>query len=195
MSSSRLVRVTGLWVSVLLLSFSATAVGGPPPFPVMGKAAPDFVLTNQRGARVQLGQFRGKIVLLNFIYTNCDDVCPIVTAALARVQRELVQRRWWATDVVFVSVTTDPARDSPAVLAKFATRYRADPNGWHFLTGAPAAVRQVLKAYGIQVQPKGKGLQDHYLPTFVIHRDGVVLGTYGVNLTPEDVLSDLQQLR
>lgn len=195
MMPSRRLRSTGLGVMALLLALSVPVIAAPAAFPVIGKAAPDFALTNQRGSKVQLSQFRGKIVLLNFIYTNCVDVCPIVTASLARVQRALIQRQWWARDVVFISVTTDPARDSPAVLATFARRYRADPGGWHFLTGPPLAVRQVLKTYGIEIRSKGKGLQDHYLPTFVIHRDGMVLGAYGVNFTPEDVLSDLRQLR
>lgn len=165
------------------------------PFPVIGKVAPDFTLISQQDQLVRLRQFRGRLVLLNFIYTNCVDVCPITTASLQRVQQELIARRWWASDVVFVSVTTDPARDTPAVLRRYAQRYRADPKGWYFLTGTPANVRKVHAAYGIAVRPRGKRLQEHHLPTFVIDRAGTVLGAYGANPNPRDVLSDLEHLR
>lgn len=184
--------VAVIWVLGVLAAGVAAA---PPPFPVIGKPAPDFTLTNQSGQAVRLSQFRGKLVLLNFIYTRCVDVCPITTAALVRAQNGLVQRGWWADDVVFVSVTTDPEQDTPAVLRTYAKRYRADGRGWHFLTGKPATVRAVLANYGIVVRKKGKGLQDHYLPTFVIDRRHVVLGAYGINPDPNNVLSDLAQLR
>ncbi len=182
-------------LSILLLLALAVPSRADAPFPVIGKTAPDFALTSQQEHAVRLSQFRGKLVLLNFIYTSCVDVCPITTASLQRVQQELIKRQWWATDVVFVSVTTDPARDTPAVLRRYAQRYRADAGGWYFLTGAPADVRKVHAAYGIAVRSKGKGLQEHHLPTFVIDRAGTVLGAYGVNPNPRDVLSDLEHLR
>lgn len=184
--------VAMVWVLAVL---AVAAEAAPPPFPVIGKSAPDFTLTNQSGQTIRLSQFRGKLVLLNFIYTRCNDVCPITTAALVRVQKGLVERGWWASDVLFVSVTTDPEWDTSAVLKTYAKRYRADGRGWHFLTGKPAVVNAVLANYGIIVRKKGKGLQDHYLPTFVIDRRHVVLGAYGVNPDPSNVLSDLTQLR
>ncbi|HEY3248141.1 MAG TPA: SCO family protein [bacterium] len=178
--------------AVLLL---ASAAGAAAPFPVVGKAAPDFTLTSESGAQVRLSQFRGKIVLLDFIYTHCTDVCPLITANLARVQRGLAARGWWRKDFVFVSVTTDPARDTPAVLKVYASRYGADLRAWYFLTGAAQTLAAVYKAYGIVVQPAGMGLQAHAAPTFVISRAGVVLGAYGFDFKPQDVLNDLARLR
>lgn len=134
-------------------------------------------------------------MLLNFIYTHCVDVCPIVTASLVKVQRTLIARQWWGADVVFISVTTDPARDTPAVLGTYARARGTDSSAWHFLTGDLAAVGHVLKLYGITSRPVGKGLQEHVLPTFVIDRRGIVLGAYGVPLNPDDVLRDIAQLR
>ncbi|HEV8354699.1 MAG TPA: SCO family protein [bacterium] len=166
-----------------------------PPFPVIGKAAPDFTLTSQSGAPVRLGQFRGKLVVLDFIYTHCTDVCPLVTANLARVQRDLTARGWWVRDVVFVSVTTDPAHDTPGVLRTYARRYQADPRGWSFLTGPERTLAAVYKAYDIVVRPASQGLQEHALPVFVIDRRGVVLGAYGYDFKPADMLNDLAHLR
>lgn len=170
-------------------------IAAPAPFPVIGNRAPNFLLIDQDDQRVQVSQFRGKVVLLNFIYTHCTDVCPLTTAALARVQRELVHRGWWATDVVFLTITTDPLRDTPGVLRAYATRYKADFRGWHFLTGDPGTTQTVYKQYGIAIQARGGNLQDHASPTFVIDRDGVVLGAYGTNPDPDAIVRDLVQLR
>ncbi|MGH2426851.1 MAG: SCO family protein [bacterium] len=187
-----------LWLTAFICGWTALATsveGATPAFPVIGKTAPDFTLMDQSGQRIRLGRFRGKLVLLNFIYTRCIDVCPITTAALVRAQNGLIQRGWWATDVVFLSVTTDPERDTPAAFKTYAKRYQADARGWYFLSGSPSAVEGILKQYGILVREKAKGLQDHYLPTFVIDRQGVVLGAYGINPDPNNVLSDLAKLR
>lgn len=176
------------------LALAATATAAPA-FPVIGKPAPDFTLTDQTGARVRLSQFRGRIVLLNFIYTHCVDVCPLTTAALARVQRQLIARGWWVREVAFLSVTTDPARDTPSQLSRYAKVYKADPAGWRFLTGAMPEVAAVWRAYGVVVRPAANGLQEHALPVFVIDRGGTVLGAYPPNPRPDDVLSDIGTLR
>jgi protein SCO1/2 len=165
------------------------------PFPVIGKTAPDFVLIDQDDRTVRVSQFRGKLVLLNFIYTHCTDVCPLTTAALARAQRELMRRGMWTTDVVFLTVTTDPLRDTPTVLRAYAIRYKADLRGWHFLTGDPLTIGAVYKEYGIDVMTRPGNLQDHTSPTFVIDRGGRVLGAYGANPDPDAILHDLTQLR
>ncbi|HEX4841742.1 MAG TPA: SCO family protein [bacterium] len=183
--------------SAILLAAIVVSSGmaAPAPFPVIGKRAPNFLLIDQDDHRVQVSQFRGKLVLLNFIYTHCTDVCPLTTAALARVQHELMHRGWWTTDVVFLTITTDPLHDTPMVLRTYATRYKADIHGWHFLTGDPGATQAVYQQYGIAVQARSRNLQDHASPTFVIDRDGVVLGAYGTNLAPDAIIHDLAQLR
>lgn len=185
------------WASALVVALVAsTGVAfADPPFPVISKPAPDFSLTDQDGRPVRLSQFHGKLILLTFFYTTCTDVCPLTTAALVRVERELIRRRWWARDVVFASVTTDPLRDTPAVLRAYAARYRADRQGWHFLTGDPQVVAAVRRRYGVEVRVLAGGLQDHAVPTFLIDRRGVVLGAYGANPDPADIVQDLAQLR
>jgi protein SCO1/2 len=105
-----------------------------------------------------------------------------------------MSRGWWTRDVIFLTITTDPARDTTAVLATYAKRYQADAQGWRFLTGDLPTLRKVYRAYGIAVRPSGAA-QEHDLPTFVIDRRGMVLGAYGVGFESEDVLSDLAQLR
>ena len=94
--------------------------------------APDFDLVNQNGEVVNLTQFEGKIVVMTFIYTHCPDVCPAITYQMKKLAEELGDD--YEESVVFLSVTVDPARDTPERLASFASAYNAS---WSFLTIDP----------------------------------------------------------
>ncbi|HXF76975.1 MAG TPA: SCO family protein [Methylomirabilota bacterium] len=133
--------------------------------------AADFVLVDQDNQRFASSSLRGKVVVLNFIYTTCTDVCPIFTANMAQLQRSLNERH--GAEIFFISVTTDPEVDSPKVLKAYARRYRADFKNWAFLTGSPAQLEPVWKSFGIRVIRKGRGLVQHTSLTTVIDRDGV----------------------
>ena len=117
--------------------------------------APDFALVSQDGARVALQDFRGKIVAVTFIYTSCPDICPLLTEMLAGVQDELGAD--FGPRVAFVSITVDPARDTPEVLKAYAQGVGANPAGWSFLTGEVAAVREVARRYGVVGPRRARG--------------------------------------
>src|SRR3989304_2309990 len=162
------------------------ALPAPSPSP-----APDFALINQDGARVSLHQFRGRLVILTFIYTHCPDICPLTTAKLVQVQNELKKRGWFGKKVVQLSMTFDPKRDTPAVMKAYAAKFKVDHTGWHFLSGAPATVMKVVQAYHVPVRPSAKpGRIDHGLPTLVIDPQGRILGFYNPHLHPRDVGRD-----
>ncbi len=110
----------------------AEAPAGPP---VYGRV-PDFSLIERSGRRVQASELRGLVWIADFIYTHCTDTCPLQSAQMARLQAEFTP----ATDLRFVSITVDPARDTPQVLARYAARFGADPARWLFLTGEKAAI-------------------------------------------------------
>src|SRR5919205_988683 len=112
----------------------------PSGLPRIGPAAP-FSLTAQDGTRLSLNDLRGTVALVTFIYTSCTDTCPLVTAKLAQVQDKLGPD--FGARVRFVSVTVDPERDTPDVLSDYARRFRADPNGWAFLTGTPGEIAEM----------------------------------------------------
>jgi protein SCO1/2 len=158
-------------------------------------AAPGFTLINQNGDTIRLNQFRGRLVLLNFIYTHCVDICPITTAKLAQIQTELKKRGWFGTKVILLSVTFDPRRDTPGILKEYAKKFKVDHAGWHFLSGEPNTVLRAVRAYKIPFRPASRpGLIDHALPTLVIDRRGRILGHYEPDFDPQDVLRDLAHL-
>jgi protein SCO1/2 len=160
--------------------------------PTIG-AAPDFALTSQDGAEVTLESLRGKVIAVAFIYTWCPDVCPMLTDKMARVQDELGPD--FGTRIAFVSITVDPERDTPEVLKEYAEAFDADPVGWSFLTGTPAAVREVAHGYGVGVVPGPDGQVDHTLLTTLVDRHGTMRVQYlGYRFDPEEFRHDLLDL-
>jgi cytochrome oxidase Cu insertion factor (SCO1/SenC/PrrC family) len=107
----------------------------------------DRRLLNQRGDEVAFYSdvLRDKVVLINFIYTQCTDACPTQTARLAQVQSLLGDRV--GRDVALVSISVDPEHDTPQVLREYATRFGAK-EGWVFLTGSSTDVNDVLRRLG-----------------------------------------------
>jgi len=109
--------------------------------------APDFTLTDQDGRAFRMGDTRGKVVVMTFIYTHCTDLCPFVTLKV-RSARGLLGAD--AGKAVFVAVTTDPQRDTQEVDAAY-TQAAGLAGAWHFLTGPVSAVKGVWFDYGVGV--------------------------------------------
>jgi protein SCO1/2 len=160
--------------------------------PTIG-TAPDFALTSQDGAEVTLESLRGKVVALAFIYASCPDVCPMLTDKMARVQDALGAD--FGAKVAFLSITTDPEHDTPEVLKEYAEAFDADLAGWSFLTGEPAAVRDVAHRYGVAVVKAAEGQIDHTLLTTLIDREGTMRVQYlGYRFDEEEFRHDLESL-
>lgn len=109
---------------------------------------PNVPLLTHDGAAVRFYDdlVRDKTVLLNFIYTSCEDDCPLTTANLRKVQELLGERA--GREVFFYSITLDPEVDTPATLARYARIFDAGP-GWSFLTGSAADVRDLRRSLGL----------------------------------------------
>jgi cytochrome oxidase Cu insertion factor (SCO1/SenC/PrrC family) len=89
---------------------------------------------------------KGRTVVINTIYTNCQDACPLITAQMNQVRAKLGDS--FGKDIHFVSISTDPARDSPQAMKKYAAAQSADVPGWLFLTGKQADIEFILKRLG-----------------------------------------------
>jgi protein SCO1/2 len=155
--------------------------------------APNFVLLNQDGNRFDSTTLRGKVIVLNFIFTTCTDVCPLFTANFAQLQRSLKNEH--AGNVFLISITTDPEVDSPKVLKSYAQRYGADFQNWAFLTGSEAQLKQVWRGFGVRVIKKGRGLVQHTSLTTVIDRQGIRrFNFFGEKWQLKDLLRDTSAL-
>lgn len=195
---SKTLNPTWLLVLVLLPDVLSAHVPEPPKNALKTAAAvnveaPDFVLVNQDSQRFDSTRLRGKVVVLNFIFTTCTDVCPIFTANLAQLQRKLNERH--GTELFFVSITTDPEVDSAKVLNAYAQRYNADFKNWAFLTGSEAQLKQVWDGFGVRVIRKGRGLVQHTSLTTVIDRQGLRRFNYlGEKWPLKDLEKDILKL-
>ena len=117
----------------------------------------DVPLIDQDGKELRLYSdlIKGKIVIINSMFTSCNSVCPPMTLNLQRIQDWLGDRL--GKDVVILSLSVDPAVDSPQVLKAFAQKYKAKP-GWHFLTGKKENIELALRKFGQYVESR----DDHY---------------------------------
>jgi len=196
---SELAALVGLLLLILMPCTLGVNASGPPRA-VLNKVAaaidvpaPDFVLLNQDNQRFDSKRLRGKVVVLDFIFTTCTDVCPIFTANFAQLQRKLNDR--YRSDLFFVSVTTDPEVDSVKVLKAYAQRYGADFNNWAFLTGSEAQLKELWNGFSVRVIRKGRGLVQHTSLTTVIDRGGIRRKNYyGEKWPLKDLEKDLLTL-
>jgi protein SCO1 len=155
--------------------------------------APEFTLTSQDGAPVALAQFRGKVVAVTFIYTLCANTCPVLTPMMSFVQDRLGAD--FGQEIVFISITVDPERDTPQVLKEYAQAFGANLAGWFFVTGAPDVIRDVTRRYGVFAAKAPDGNIDHTFLTSVIDPRGVLRVQYlGVRFDPEELRRDLLSL-
>jgi protein SCO1 len=122
-----------------------------------GEFFPNVTLTTQDGQRVRFYDdlLRGKTVAINFIYTNCPDVCPVDTAKLRQVQDLLGDRM--GRDFHFYSISVDPEHDTPAQLRRFMQLYNVGP-GWTFLTGRRQDIEMIQQRLAFVV---GQNLAGH----------------------------------
>jgi protein SCO1/2 len=156
----------------------------------VNEPVPDFTLTNQAGQQVSLSQLRGKVVVLNFIYTSCalPQFCYRMTNHFGVLQSRFEGRE--GRDLVLLSVTFDPGRDTPDVLAAYAQQWKVDTTRWHFLTGASAEIERLSAALGHDYFPD-EGLITHSLRTAVIDRAGRLVANVEGNQFTAQQLGDL----
>jgi protein SCO1/2 len=155
--------------------------------------APEFALTSQEGSQVKLADLRGKVVAVTFIFTMCTATCPVLTPMMSFVQDRLGHD--FGEKIVFVSITVDPERDTPEVLKEYAEAFGANLAGWTFLTGAPAAIRDVTRRYGVFASKNANGDVDHTFLTSIIDSRGFLRVQYlGVRFDPEEFRRDLLSL-
>jgi protein SCO1 len=160
--------------------------------PVIGPA-PQFTLTSQDGKPFALADLRGKAVVVAFIYTECPDICPMLTQKMVEIQDELGAN--FGAKVAFVSISLDPEHDTPEVLKDYAQFWGAKPDGWAFLTGAPEAVRDVTRRYGVFFAKKEDGSVEHTQLTSLVDAAGQMRVQYlGARFDPEEFRQDLMSL-
>lgn len=143
----------------------------------------DFVLTDQNGREFDSKSLRGKVWVASFFFTNCPAVCWRMNQALSAFQQTHPD-----SEALFISITCDPANDTPEALAKYAEHFKADPERWTFLTGDLKTIQSIGQdSFKISVVE-----QDHTDRACVVDRNGQVRGRF--RLTEPDQVEMLERL-
>lgn len=106
--------------------------------------APDFSLTDQDGRPFSASDLAGRVVLADFVYTTCTDICPLISGTVSQVRNELRAANLLGGKVALVSFGVDPDHDTPDVLRTYGGHYGAVSSEWRFLTGDRADVEDLL---------------------------------------------------
>lgn len=185
--SGRKWRIAGLTVVVLILCTVAvvaalrpryttgTAASNPEldPGTALNRPAPGFTLTDERGRKISLGSFRGKVVILAFNDSQCTTICPLTTSAMVEAKRALGPA---ASDVELLGVDANPDATSVHDVLSYS-RAHGLLGQWHFLTSSVPRLRRVWRAYHIAVQIE-RGEIDHTPALFVIDPQGRLRRVY-----------------
>jgi protein SCO1/2 len=164
--------------------------------PQPGDEVPDFALVNQSGKTIHFHQFRGKPLLLTFIYTRCPfpEYCVRTSNNFGQVMRQLQNDPKAFSQAQLLSISIDPENDKPAVLRSYGEHYvgRVDPDftHWEFASGSPQQVRQAADFFGLAYNQKD-GQIVHGLRTVLVGKDGKVAKVYSGNeWKPDEVAAD-----
>lgn len=169
--------------------------------PKPGDEVPDFALNNQDGKRISIRQYRGRALLLTFIYTRCPlpDYCPLMTERFGDIENSLAGEPALYANTHLLSITVDPEYDTPQVLRQYAAKESAAHRGrgrqtfahWELATGSKDQVKAVAGFFGMQYWQEGDQII-HSLRTALIGPDGKLIKLYpGNEWKPQDILGDL----
>jgi protein SCO1/2 len=170
--------------------------------PQPGDAVPDFKLINQSGRAIHFSQFHGKVLLVTFIYTRCNlpDFCPRMSRNFADIQQALARDPALYDRTHLLSISFDPAYDTPSVLRTYGTEYVGSKNAtqafshWDFAATTEKDLAAITQFFNVGVTPGDNKSLTHSLSTILIGKDGKVAAWYPTNdWSPQDVLAQVRQ--
>lgn len=176
-----------LVLGLSLLAFSAASAAPAPADPALeGLSVPDANLVDQDGRPVRFytDLVKGQVVAMNFVFTSCGTICPPMGANFAKLQK-LLGGHPDGPRVRLISVSIDPATDTPERLKAWAGKFGAGP-GWTLVTGDRDEVARLLKALGVYT-----GNAASHTPVVLVGNDASHQWTRAYGLAPPDKLADL----
>jgi protein SCO1/2 len=166
-----------------------------------GDQIPDFALVNQNNQPIRTGTYKGKVLLLTFIYTRCPipEYCTLMSNNFSQIDKELQKQPELYEKTRLLSISIDPDYDTPAVLRSYGASHTGrfgdeTFSHWAFATGTKEQVKEVAQFFGLQYFPEKDQIL-HGLRTAIIAPDGKVFKVYRDNKwKPEDVLKDIEMI-
>ena len=184
-TSRRLVRpIARAALLVALATLLGCAGSVRPPDDDVSYPVKDFELTERSGRKVTKTDLLGKVWIASFVLTRCrDGKCQQVTQTMQRLQKELGSGK----DVLLVTFTVDPDRDTPDELKQYADRHGADPEKWLFLTGEEDTIDRLMRSVYLRAGDRAKAEKEHGPRLVVVDKEGNMRGSYiGMKPTTAD---------
>jgi len=164
-------------------------------------AGSDYTLIDQYGEKISFPDaYKGRVMLVGYVYTHCPDICPMITYNMRDIQRELPGEEKF----MLVSISFDPARDTPEIMYDYANNYRLDQSSWRLLTGRNDIIDSVLDDLEIRTLKTPTRFTENGTPQYFIdHTDRVTLidgegnirNTYsGSEMNSEKIIADIHTL-
>jgi|GEM_PF-377999 len=164
------------------------------------QVAPEFSLEDAWGRQHELADYRGKVVVLNFIYARCKEACPLHSVLLAKIQQQ-IKAAAMQDQVQFVTIATDieDAASTAAIMRNYGKTYNLDPENWMLLSGgtrnAPGAGIKAAKTYGMDFVVVSGEEQMHGVVTHVIDQQGMMKARFhGLRFQPEHLTAFVSSL-
>ncbi|MCP8968232.1 SCO family protein [Ectobacillus ponti] len=145
------------------------------------KVPTDIAMQDVNGKEVVLGKEPKKLRLVEFIYTNCPDVCPTTTLKMKALRDQLVQDGSFGKSIEFWTITIDPARDTQDVLKAYAKTFdmqKAD--GWYLLRGTEKDTKKFADAFSFLYRDPGDGRFIHTSNTYLLDENNRLLEVFGM---------------
>ena len=160
-----------------------------------GDAMPSFSLVDQDGNPLTLENFRDRPFVMTFVFTRCPvpNFCPRMSQNFFEIEKAIRNDRAKWGNARLLSITLDPAFDTPQILKEYATHLDADPKVWSFATGDAKEIDALTHAFSVYRQTEG-GTISHGLATALIGRDGRIEKIWrGNGWTPDEVVREIEQ--
>jgi len=202
-----LVAALGASLTVIVLASVALALVSREPALKRYGQVPAFSLVDQTGTKVTEADLAGKVTAVSFIYTSCTDICPMITTIMGTVQDQLRREGLLGADVQLLSISVDPERDTPEVLARYAREHGADTDTWRFLTGDVAQIRNTVVSGFMLGMTKHAPVHvhggaatayevEHSGKVVLVDRAGQIRAYFeGTDLNPAQVAAEIRKLR
>ncbi len=141
-----------------------------------------YVLLDHNGNKRNLSEFKGRVLVVGYIYTHCPDICPLITDNMRKIYNSAAKEGLLKRGVLFLSITFDPKRDKPEVLREYRKVYELDTaSAWLFLTGQPQTIDSLMKDLDIVVDFGPLQISETGDTTyFIVHTDRIhIIGRNG----------------
>lgn len=186
-------------IAVVLFAVAATwfqlTYKKSPPLPVV-KQLPDFELTERSGKTVRLADLKGRVWVADFFYAACPGPCPMIAARLGKLQDDVLKM----DNVVLVSISTQPEKDTVEVLRQYAEKFHASPDRWLFLTGEKARIYALANSGFLLTAVEQPDSRDnpvmHSTKLALVDKNGNIRGFYNgeTDESSPQILNDIRRL-